>query len=62
MEEERDHEVVRDVFGESDEDEPAPYRARHEIDEESHVRFTHVFRPFYLPILTGHKCRLARRE
>lgn len=36
MEEERDHEVVRDVFGESDEDEPAPYRGRHEIDEESH--------------------------
>jgi hypothetical protein len=51
MEEESDHEVVRDVFGESDEDEPAPYRTRHEIDEESHVRFTHVFRPFYLPIL-----------
>ncbi|ONM51085.1 protein LEO1 homolog isoform X2 [Zea mays] len=36
MEEERDHEVVRDVFGDSDEDEPAPYRSRHEIDEESH--------------------------
>ncbi|CAN6170557.1 unnamed protein product [Urochloa humidicola] len=36
MEEERDQEVVRDVFGDSDEDEPAPYRARHEIDEESH--------------------------
>lgn len=36
MEEESDHEVVRDVFGESDEDEPAPYRTRHEIDEESH--------------------------
>lgn len=39
MEEERDHEVVRDVFGDSDEDEPAPYRAQHEIDEDSHVRF-----------------------
>ena len=39
------------VFGESNEDEPAPYRARHEIDEESHVRFTHVCCPFYLPIL-----------
>jgi len=51
MEEERDHEVVGDVFGESDEDEPAPYRTRHEIDEESHVRFTHVCCPFYLPIL-----------
>lgn len=36
VEEERDHEVVRDVFGESDEDEPGPYRARHEIDEDSH--------------------------
>lgn len=47
MEEERDHEVVRDVFGDSDEDEPAPYHA----DEESHVRSTHVFRPFYLSIL-----------
>lgn len=50
MEEERDHEVVRDVFGDSDEDEPAQYRARHEIDD-SHVRFTHVFRPFFVPIL-----------
>ncbi|KAG2639478.1 hypothetical protein PVAP13_2KG009900 [Panicum virgatum] len=36
MEEERDQEVVRDVFGDSDEDEPAPYGARHEIDEDSH--------------------------
>ncbi|KAF8699012.1 hypothetical protein HU200_034845 [Digitaria exilis] len=36
MEEERDQEVVRDVFGDSDEDEPAPYHARHEIDEDSH--------------------------
>ncbi|KQK21197.1 protein LEO1 homolog [Brachypodium distachyon] len=37
MEEERDHEVVRDVFGDSDEeDEPAPYRAPDEIDEDSH--------------------------
>ncbi|KAL6880479.1 hypothetical protein ACP4OV_012044 [Aristida adscensionis] len=36
MEEEGDHEVVRDVFGDSDEDEPAPYRSRHEIDEDSH--------------------------
>ncbi|KAL6647658.1 hypothetical protein ACP70R_015095 [Stipagrostis hirtigluma subsp. patula] len=36
MEEEGDHEVVRDVFGDSDEDEPAPYRPRHEIDEDSH--------------------------
>ncbi|KAL6880476.1 hypothetical protein ACP4OV_012041 [Aristida adscensionis] len=36
MEEEGDHEVVRDVFGDSDEDEPAPYRSRHEIDEASH--------------------------
>lgn len=35
MEEERDHEVVRDVFGDSDEDEPAPYRASDEIDEDS---------------------------
>ena len=39
MEEERDQEVVRDVFGDSDEDEPAPYGARHEIDEDSHVRY-----------------------
>ncbi|KAF0903528.1 hypothetical protein E2562_027958, partial [Oryza meyeriana var. granulata] len=36
VEEERDHEVVRDVFGDSDEDEPAPYRDQHEIDEDSH--------------------------
>ncbi|XP_052162844.1 protein LEO1 homolog isoform X1 [Oryza glaberrima] len=36
VEEERDHEVVRDVFGESDEDGPAPYRDQHEIDEDSH--------------------------
>ncbi|EMS45929.1 hypothetical protein TRIUR3_31336 [Triticum urartu] len=35
MEEERDHEVVRDVFGDSDEDEPAPYHAPDEIDEDS---------------------------
>lgn len=51
MEEERDNEVVRGVFGDSDEDEPAPYHDRDEIDEESHVRLTHVFRHFYLPIL-----------
>uniref|UniRef100_A0ACD5UA01 Uncharacterized protein n=1 Tax=Avena sativa TaxID=4498 RepID=A0ACD5UA01_AVESA len=36
MEEEGDHEVVRDVFGDSDEDEPAPYRAPDEIDEDPH--------------------------
>uniref|UniRef100_A0A0E0RJ62 Uncharacterized protein n=1 Tax=Oryza rufipogon TaxID=4529 RepID=A0A0E0RJ62_ORYRU len=36
VEEERDQEVVRDVFGESDEDEPAPYRDQQEIDEDSH--------------------------
>ncbi|RCV09142.1 hypothetical protein SETIT_2G002800v2 [Setaria italica] len=36
MEEERDQEVVRDVFGDSDEDEPGPYRTRHDIDEDSH--------------------------
>ncbi|TVU40285.1 hypothetical protein EJB05_13742, partial [Eragrostis curvula] len=29
-------EVVRDVFGDSDEDEPGPYQPRHEIDEDSH--------------------------
>ena len=39
MEDEGDHEVVRDVFGDSDEDEPASYRPLHEIDEDSHVRF-----------------------
>jgi len=27
------------VFGDSDEDEPAPYGARHEIDDDSHVRY-----------------------
>ncbi|XP_062187088.1 protein LEO1 homolog [Phragmites australis] len=36
MEVEGDHEVVRDVFGDSDEDEPAPYRPHHELDEDSH--------------------------
>ncbi|XP_047065990.1 protein LEO1 homolog [Lolium rigidum] len=34
MEEEGEDEVVRDVFGDSDEDEPAPYRAPDEIDED----------------------------
>ncbi|KAL5197964.1 hypothetical protein ABZP36_001476 [Zizania latifolia] len=34
--EEKDHEVVRDVFGDSDEDEPAPYHDQHETDEDSH--------------------------
>jgi RNA polymerase-associated protein LEO1 len=43
MEEEKEQEVVRDVFGESDEDEPDPYHARHEIDEDSHVRFSDYF-------------------
>ncbi|ONM28042.1 Protein LEO1-like protein [Zea mays] len=42
LEEERDHEVVRDVFGDSDEDEPAPYRVRHEIDEDSHMNVIKV--------------------
>lgn len=46
MEEERDHEVVRDVFGDSDEDEPAPYRASDEIDEDSNVRFKSQILPF----------------
>lgn len=46
MEEERDQEVVRDVFGDSDEDEPAPYHARHEIDEDSHVRLVIMFSLF----------------
>lgn len=39
MEEERDQEVVRGVFGDSDEDEPAPYGAHHD-DEDLHVRFS----------------------
>jgi hypothetical protein len=43
VEEEGDHEVVRDVFGDSDEDEPALYRPLHEIDEDSHVRFNSFF-------------------
>jgi hypothetical protein len=38
MEEEGEDEVVRDVFGDSDEDEPAPYRAPDEIDEDLRVR------------------------
>ena len=43
MEVEGDHEVVRDVFGDSDEDEPAPYRPHHELDEDSHVRLSARF-------------------
>ena len=43
MEEEGDHGVVRDVFGDSDEDEPAPYHAPDEIDEDPRVRFKSHF-------------------
>ena len=47
VEEEGDHEVVRDVFGDSEEDEPTSYRPRHEIDEDAHVRFKFFF--FWCP-------------
>jgi hypothetical protein len=51
VEEEGDHEVVRDVFGDSDEDEPALYRPLHEIDEDSHVRFNSFFYLFRCPFV-----------
>ncbi|KAJ8484866.1 hypothetical protein OPV22_017351 [Ensete ventricosum] len=36
MSEQKDHEVVRDVFGDSDEDEPAEYGGQDEIEQELH--------------------------
>lgn len=38
MDEQKDHEVVRDVFGDSDEEEPAEYSAQNEIEQNLHVR------------------------
>ena len=37
MSEQKDHEVVRNVFGDSDEDEPAEYGGQDEIEQELHV-------------------------
>lgn len=38
MDEQKDEEVVRDVFGDSDEDEQAEYGGQDEIEHDSHVR------------------------
>ncbi|KAG1365520.1 protein LEO1 [Cocos nucifera] len=37
VDEQKDHEVVRDVFGDSDEEEPAEYGAQNEIEQDSHI-------------------------
>lgn len=37
MSEQKGHEVVRNVFGDSDEDEPAEYGGQDEIEQELHV-------------------------
>lgn len=38
MDDQQDHEVVRDVFGDSDEEEPPEYGGHDEIEQDLHVR------------------------
>lgn len=42
MGDQKDHKVVRDVFGDSDEDEPAAYGTQNEIDQDSHVKTSYM--------------------